>query len=150
MFTDMRDIEILMVEDDPADAELVREAFKRFDVAPRLDVIDDGQKALDRLRDAKRVEPDLILLDLNLPKLDGRQVLRAIKADRRLRKIPTVVLTTSSADADVLQAYSDGANCFLTKPLGLDEFFHMTKALERFWLQEARLPTRPTASRRPT
>jgi CheY-like chemotaxis protein len=129
-----------MIEDDPADADLVREAFRDFKTEPRLTVIGDGEKALAHLRDPAKPEPDLILLDLNMPKMDGRQVLKTLKSDRDLKKIPIIILTTSAADSDVLQSYLNGANCFLTKPLGLDDFFRMTKKIESFWLNLARLP----------
>lgn len=145
----MKTVDILMIEDDPADADLVREAFRDFKSEPRLTVIADGQKALDYLRDPAKREPDLILLDLNIPKMDGRQVLKTLKADPTLKRIPVIVLTTSAAETDVLQSYLNGANCFLTKPLGLDDFFRMTKKIESFWLNLAKLPRGLASAGRP-
>ena len=129
-------IEILLVEDSAADVRLTIEALKETKVANRLNVVDDGVKAMDFLRwrngytDAPR--PDLILLDLNLPRKDGREVLEEIKSDPALRRIPIVVLTTSSAHDDILKAYELHANCYITKPVDFRQFMVVVKAIEDF------------------
>lgn len=137
-------VEILMVEDDPADVELTREAFKDSKIHLQFNVVDDGAKAMDYLRRkegyASAARPDLILLDLNLPKLDGREVLAEIKKDPELKVIPVVILTTSSADADVFKSYGLGANCYITKPIGLVQFLQVVRSIEEFWLTMVRLP----------
>jgi CheY-like chemotaxis protein len=137
-------IEILLVEDNPGDVRLTREALRRGRVANTLHVVDDGDKALAFLRregeyaDAPR--PGVVLLDLNLPGLDGRDVLAAVKSDPALRRIPIIVLTTSSADRDVANSYDLGANCFISKPVALDEFLDVVKSFEGFWLTVVQLP----------
>ncbi|MDM8005246.1 MAG: response regulator [Phycisphaerae bacterium] len=142
---DAMPIEILLVEDSAADVRLTMEALKEAKVANRLTVVDDGVKAMDFLRrngcysDAPR--PDLILLDLNLPCKDGREVLAEIKADLVLRRIPVVVLTTSSAQEDVLKAYDLHANCYITKPVDFRQFMVVVRAIEEFWLTIVKLPS---------
>lgn len=142
----VRPIEILMVEDNPGDVRLTREALKGGKVLNQLHVVEDGVAALDYLyrrppyEDAAR--PDLILLDLNLPKMDGRQVLATIKADETLKLIPVVVLTTSQAEEDVLRAYRLSANCYVTKPVDLHQFNRIVQAIEQFWLTVVSLPPR--------
>lgn len=137
-------IEILLVEDSPSDTDLTVEALSAAKVSNRLSIVDDGEKALAFLRregpyaDAPR--PDLILLDLNLPRKDGREVLSDIKADEQLRDIPVVVLTTSAADQDVLHAYALHANCYITKPVDFQKFLEVVKAVETFWLTVVSLP----------
>ena len=137
-------VEILLVEDSPGDVRLTREAFKEGKLANRLHVVSDGEEALAFLhrqgpyRDA--VRPDLILLDLNLPKKDGREVLALIKADDELKRIPVVVLTTSRAEQDILKAYDLHANCYITKPVDLDQFLLVVKTVEEFWLTLVKLP----------
>jgi two-component system, chemotaxis family, response regulator Rcp1 len=139
-----RPIEILLVEDSPGDVELTKEALSDAKVRNRLHVADDGAKAIDFLHrrgeygDAPR--PDLILLDLNLPRKDGRQVLAEIKADAALADIPVVVLTTSEADDDILHAYQLHANCYITKPVDFQQFLKVVKAIEDFWLTVVKLP----------
>lgn len=137
-------VEILMVEDDPADVELTREAFKDSKIHLQFNVVEDGVKAMEYLRRqgaySAAVRPDLILLDLNLPRMDGREVLSEIKKDDSLRLIPVVVLTTSSADADIFKSYGLGANCFVTKPIGLEQFLTVVRSIEEFWLTIVRLP----------
>ena len=139
-----RPIEILMVEDNAGDVRLTREALKGGKVLNRLHVVEDGVAALDFLyrraphQDAPR--PDLILLDLNLPKMDGREVLARVKADDALKLIPVVVLTTSQAEEDVLRAYRLNANCYVTKPVDLHQFNRIVQAIEEFWLTVVRLP----------
>lgn len=139
-----RAIEILLVEDNPGDARLTLEAFKEGRVLNHLTVINDGAEALEYLRregphaDAK--QPDLVLLDLNLPKKDGREVLAEVKSDARLRNIPVVVLTTSAAPEDVKKAYGEHANCYITKPVDLEQFLHVVQSIENFWLSLVKLP----------
>ena len=137
-------VEILLVEDDPADVELTRETMANSKVVTHLHVVEDGLEALDFLRregkyaDAPR--PDLILLDLNLPRMDGRTLLTEIRVDERLKSIPVVVLTTSQAEEDIVKSYRLGANCYITKPVGLAEFARMVHSMEEFWFTIVRLP----------
>jgi len=139
-----RPIEIMLVEDNPGDVRLIVEALKENKLRNSLDVVEDGVEALAFLRregkyaDAPR--PDLILLDLNLPKKDGREVLAEIKADENLRRIPVVILTTSKAEEDILKAYDLNANCYITKPIGLDQFVKVVKSIKEFWLTIVKLP----------
>jgi chemotaxis family two-component system response regulator Rcp1 len=139
-------LHVLQVEDNPADVRLTREAFDLCRAAYRLHVVPDGVTAVEFLRRTGPFEsaprPDLILLDLNLPKMDGREVLREIKADETLRNIPVVVLTTSSATDDIQRAYELHANCFITKPVNVERFFEIISEVERFWLDTATLPPR--------
>ena len=137
-------IDILLVEDSPGDQELTREAFKQGRIANTLHVVADGEQAMDFLYargdypDA--CTPDLILLDLNLPRKDGREVLADIKADDKLKTIPIIVLTTSDAEKDILKSYQLSANCYITKPVDFHEFMEAIKALETFWLSVVKLP----------
>jgi two-component system, chemotaxis family, response regulator Rcp1 len=137
-------IEILLVEDNPGDVRLVKEVMKDAKVANSLHVAEDGEEAMAMLRRegkyAASVRPDLILLDLNLPGKDGREVLREIKADENLRRIPVVVLTTSSAEEDIIRSYSDYANSYITKPINLNQFINVIKSIENFWLTIVKLP----------
>jgi chemotaxis family two-component system response regulator Rcp1 len=139
-----RTIEILLVEDNPGDARLTLEAFKEGRVLNNLVVMKDGVDALDYLRRrgpyASAKTPDLILLDLNLPRKSGREVLTEIKADAHLKTIPVVVLTTSADDQDVARAYSQHANCYITKPVDLEQFLRVVQSIEDFWLTLVRLP----------
>ena len=141
---DCKPVEILLVEDNPGDVRLTIEALKDGKVHNNLSVVNDGVEALAFLRhegkyaDAPR--PDLVLLDLNLPRKDGRQVLEEIKADSKLRRIPVVVLTTSQAEEDILKAYNLNANCYITKPVDLDQFMKVVKMIEDFWLTVVKLP----------
>jgi CheY-like chemotaxis protein len=138
-------LEILLVEDNPADVRLTREVLKEGRVRNNLSVVWDGVEALAFLRrqegfaDAPR--PHLILLDLNLPRKDGREVLGEIKQDERLRRIPVVVLTNSQAEEDILQAYDLHANCYIHKPVDWDQFIRVVRSVEEFWLTVAVLPT---------
>jgi len=138
-------IEILLVEDNPGDARLTLEAFKEGKVINHLTVVNDGVEALAYLRRhgayADAVAPDLILLDLNLPKMDGRQVLAEIKADKCLMAIPVIVLTTSASQDDIARAYGSHANCYITKPVNLDEFLRVVHSIESFWLSLVKLPS---------
>jgi two-component system, chemotaxis family, response regulator Rcp1 len=137
-------IDVLLVEDSPGDVRLTREAFREANGAIRLHVAADGIEAMSFLRQegtyADAPRPDIILLDLNLPKMDGREVLAHIKADPVLKTIPTVILTTSEAEGDILKSYQLQANCYLTKPVQLDAFESLVKSINDFWLTKARLP----------
>jgi CheY-like chemotaxis protein len=139
-----RAIEILLVEDNPGDVRLTQEVLKEGRIHNTLNVVSDGAEALDFLhrRGAySQAKPqDLILLDLNLPKINGREVLAAIKQDPDLKHIPVVVLTTSSAEEDVISAYDLHANCYITKPVDLNQFVKVVQSIEDFWLSIVRLP----------
>jgi chemotaxis family two-component system response regulator Rcp1 len=140
-----RSIEILLVEDNPGDVRLTQEALKHNKVHNHLSVVEDGVEALSFLRQEGKhsgsPRPDLILLDLNLPRKDGREVLAEIKADQRLRRIPVVVLTTSKAEEDILRAYDLNANCYVTKPVDFEQFIKVVQSIEDFWLAMVKLPT---------
>ena len=142
--TDASPIEILLVEDNAADVRLTKEALREGKVHNRLTVARDGVEALEVLRRAGKyadaARPDLILLDLNLPRKDGREVLAEIKADDDLRRIPVVVLTTSSAELDIVKSYDLHANCYITKPVDLDKFVDVVRTIDEFWLSVVRLP----------
>lgn len=137
-------IEVLLVEDNPGDVRLTREALRDGKVHNNLSVVPDGVEALAFLRrEGKYADvprPDVILLDLNLPKKDGREVLEDIKADPALRRIPVVVLTSSEAERDIAQAYALHANCYITKPVDLDQFITVVKSIEDFWFTIVKLP----------
>jgi CheY-like chemotaxis protein len=137
-------VEILLVEDNPGDVRLTREALKEGKIRNNLNVAGDGVEALRYLRRegqyAESTRPDLILLDLNLPKMDGREVLEAVKADPALRLIPVVVLTSSAAEQDIARAYDLHANCYVSKPVDLDQFIHVVKSIEDFWFSIVKLP----------
>lgn len=139
-----RPVEILLIEDNPGDVRLTVESLKEDKVLNNLSVVEDGAEALAFLnREGKHTaapHPDLILLDLNLPKVDGREVLAVIKADKQLRRIPVVVLTTSQAEEDVLRSYNLNANCYISKPVTLDQFIAVVKSIESFWLSIVTLP----------
>lgn len=133
------------MEDNPGDVRLTTEALKSGDVSVNLNVARDGVEALDFLHQRgsfqKAPIPDLILLDLNLPRKNGREVLSEIKSDPHLRRIPVLVMTTSGADQDVNRAYSLNANCYITKPMDLDEFLRIVRSIEDFWLKTVTLPS---------
>jgi CheY-like chemotaxis protein len=137
-------VEILLVEDNEGDARLTREALKGGRLRNTLHHVEDGVEAMAFLRRegpfANGPRPDLILLDLNLPRMDGREVLAAIKRDDDLKHIPVIILTTSNDDKDVLRAYDLHANCFITKPVDLDRFLEVVRSIETFWLTIVRLP----------
>lgn len=145
---DARPIEILLVEDNPGDVRMAVEALKDCRVHNNLSVVEDGVEALAFLRGrdryADRPRPDLILLDLNLPRKDGHQVLAEIKADGELRQIPVVVLTTSENERDVNKAYDLNANCYITKPSGLEQFVAVMKSIQYFWSMVVQLPAPAT------
>lgn len=137
-------IEILLVEDNPADVDLTQETLAYAKIRNRLHVVNDGEDALAFLRRQGRyseaIRPDLILLDLNLPRKDGREVLAELKADPELRSIPVVVLTSSDAEKDVVRSYHLGANCYVTKPVDLDQFANVVRTIEDFWFIVVKLP----------
>jgi len=137
-------IEVLLVEDSPGDVRLTQEAFRDANREIRMHVASDGVEAMAFLRQqgdhSHSPRPDLILLDLNLPKMDGREVLAHIKDDQSLKLIPTVILTTSDAEADIVKSYQLQANCYLTKPVQLDEFELLVKSINDFWMTKVKLP----------
>jgi CheY-like chemotaxis protein len=141
-----RQIEVLLVEDDPGDVLMTKEAFHDYKLSNQLHVVTDGAEAMEFLRrqgehtDAPR--PDLVLLDLNLPRMDGREVLQAIKSDPDLASIPVVILTTSEAEEDVLRSYSLHANAYVTKPVDFDRFIQVVRQIDEFFVTVVRLPTR--------
>jgi CheY-like chemotaxis protein len=139
-----RSVEILLVEDNPGDVDLTRETLRDSKLLNHMSVMNNGVEAMAYLRRegkyAEATRPDLILLDLNLPKKDGREVLAEVKADDQLRRIPVVVLTTSSAEQDILQTYDLHANCYITKPVNLDQFSAVVRAIEEFWFTIVKLP----------
>jgi two-component system, chemotaxis family, response regulator Rcp1 len=142
-----RPIEILLVEDSPSDTELTLEALRGFKVRNHVSVVEDGVRAMQFLhRQAPYAEaprPDLIMLDLNLPRKDGREVLAEIKTDEGLKTIPIVVLTTSCAEQDILRAYQLSANCYITKPVDFNQFLDVVRSIESFWLFVVTLPPAP-------
>ncbi len=135
---------ILLVEDNPGDVRLTMEALKEGKILNEISVVEDGVEAIAYLRRAGKYaqarRPDLILLDLNLPKKDGREVLEEIKRDANLKTIPVVVLTTSAAERDILRAYNLHANCYITKPVDLEQFMRVVQSIEDFWLSIVKLP----------
>jgi chemotaxis family two-component system response regulator Rcp1 len=137
-------MEVLLVEDSPGDVRLTQEAFRDAEMSIRLHVATDGVEAMAFLRregaNAKSPRPDIILLDLNLPKMDGREVLAHIKEDASLKTIPTVILTTSEAEADIVKSYQLHANCYLSKPVQLETFEALVKSIKGFWLTDVKLP----------
>ena len=139
-----RTVEILLVEDNPGDVRLTKEALRDAKLLNNLSVCTDGEEAMAFLAQqgpySEAPCPDLILLDLNMPKKDGREVLAEIKADPQLRRIPVVMLTTSTAEHDVLNCYDLHANCYITKPVDLDQFITIVKTIEDFWLTIVKLP----------
>ena len=139
-----RPIEILLVEDNPGDADLAKEALSESKLNNHLYVVDDGEKAIDFLHKTGEYQnmprPDLIILDLNLPKKNGKEVLEEIKTDDRLKRIPVVILTTSRAEEDILKTYNLHANCYITKPIDLDQFLHVVQSIKNFWLSIVVLP----------
>jgi two-component system, chemotaxis family, response regulator Rcp1 len=144
MMAKAKPIEILLVEDSPSDAELTLEALKEGKVSNHLYHVEDGAQAMAFLRRqgefAQARRPDLILLDLNLPKKDGREVLSELKADPQLRMIPVVVLTTSRAEQDILKSYELHANCYISKPVNFQQFIDVIRSIEHFWLTVVTLP----------
>ena len=141
-----RQIEVLLVEDDPGDVLMTKEAFEDYKLKNQLHVVNDGSEAMAFLRQqgqyADAPRPDLVLLDLNLPRMDGREVLQAIKSDPELASIPVVVLTTSEAEEDVLRSYSLHANAYVTKPVDFERFIQVVRQIDEFFVTVVRLPTR--------
>jgi len=137
-------LEVLLIEDNPGDVRLTQEAFRDANLNVRLHVAFDGVEAMAFLRHEETYahvpRPDMILLDLNLPKMDGREVLERIKKDDDLKTIPTVILTTSEAESDILKSYQLQANCYLTKPIALESFLSLVKSVNEFWMTKVRLP----------
>jgi two-component system, chemotaxis family, response regulator Rcp1 len=137
-------VEVLLVEDNPGDVRLTREALKESKVLINLNVTSDGVEALSYLKQEGKykniVVPDIILLDLNLPRKDGRELLAEIKPDPDLRRIPVVILTTSKAEEDIIRTYDLGANCYITKPVDLEQFLQVIKSVEDFWFTIVKLP----------
>jgi chemotaxis family two-component system response regulator Rcp1 len=146
-----RPIQVLLVEDSAGDVRLTQEAFRAANMAVTLHVANDGADALAFLRHEgvyrEAPRPELILLDLNLPKMDGHEVLARIKADETLKTIPTVILTTSDADLDIATSYQLSANCYLSKPVDFDAFERLVRSINDFWLITARLPAHPQGAR---
>ncbi len=144
MSSEEKSIELLLVEDNPGDVRLIQEAMRENSF--KLHVVRDGMEALDFLFRRGKFEtaekPDLIILDLNLPKKSGHEVLAEIKNDRELKSVPVIVLTTSYARLDITKSYASHANCFITKPTGLEQFTKVMGAIEQFWLEIVELPTR--------
>lgn len=136
--------DILLVEDNPGDVRLIQEALQDGKLLNRIATVSDGQKALAYLRKqgsyAQATRPDLILLDLNIPRKDGREVLAEIKADPHLRSIPVVIVTSSQAEEDILRSYNTHANCYVAKPVDLEKFVAVVKAIEEFWVTIVKLP----------
>lgn len=140
----MRSLQILVVDDDDADALMISEALENAETQASVERVADGREALDYLRRegsyAQASRPDLILLDLNMPRMDGRETLEAIKTDERLKAIPVVILTTSGAELDIVASYEHRANAYVTKPFGLDEFETTVRQINRFYREVASLP----------
>lgn len=139
-------IEILLVEDNPGDIRLTQEGLKETKMLNNLHVAMDGVEALDfllkRAKHANATRPDLILLDLNLPKIDGRELLKKIKTDENLKRIPVVILTSSRAEEDILKTYNLHANCYITKPVDFNQFLNVIRSIDNFWLGIVKLPER--------
>ncbi|MEH1970030.1 MULTISPECIES: response regulator [unclassified Nostoc] len=137
-------IEVLLVEDNPGDAQLTRIALEDSKISIHLNVVEDGVEAMAFLRKqekyVKAAHPDIVLLDLNLPRKDGREVLAEIKGDENLKRIPVVILTTSQAEEDILKAYNLCANCYITKPVDFDQFVKIVQSIENFWFAIVKLP----------
>ena len=141
--THLRSLKILLVEDSPSDVRLVREAMKESAISVQIVVAKDGVEAMDYLHQAELglvVRPDLVILDLNLPRKNGREVLAEVKASPNLRQIPVVVMTSSRSDDDIQQAYALNANCYITKPNDLQEYVNVVQSIENFWFLTATLP----------
>ncbi|ACC84635.1 response regulator [Nostoc punctiforme UO1] len=144
IITAIMPIEVLLVEDNPGDAQLTRIALEDSKISIHLNVVEDGVEAMAFLRKqekyVKAAHPDIVLLDLNLPRKDGREVLAEIKGDEKLKRIPVVILTTSQAEEDILKAYNLCANCYITKPVDFDQFVKIVQSIENFWFAIVKLP----------
>ena len=139
-----KEIEILLVEDNPGDVDLILMAFSESRLKNKIHVVRDGQEAIDYLLkknpNEKRIDPDIILLDINLPKISGIEVLKFIKEHAEYKKIPVIILTTSDADKDIVDAYDHHANAYLNKPINFNEFIHIIRTIEEFWFTVVKLP----------
>ncbi len=138
-----KEIDILLIEDNPGDIRLTKEALRECKMHNTLTTIQDGEEAMQYLfngEEGKQPNPDLILLDLNLPRVNGRQILKAIKSDDHLKRIPVVILTTSEAEEDILKTYDLHANCYITKPVDLNQFIRVIRSINDFWLTIVKLP----------
>jgi two-component system, chemotaxis family, response regulator Rcp1 len=139
-----KQIEVLLVEDDPGDVDLTLEVMNMSKLKVNINVVGDGVECLNYLRNAAgyedKLKPDMILLDLNMPRKDGRETLHEIKNDPALKMLPVVVLTTSDANEDIVRSYTTGANCYITKPVGLDQFTKIVSSIENFWFTIVKLP----------
>ena len=148
-YREIQPIEVLLVEDSPSDTELTLEALRDFKVRNHVSVVEDGVQAMQFLRRqglySETPRPDMIMLDLNLPRKDGREVLADIKGDDQLKTIPIVVMTTSRAEQDVLRAYELSANCYINKPVDFNQFLEVVRSIEAFWLYVVTLPPAPKA-----
>lgn len=141
----MQSVNILLVEDNEGDIVLTLEALSDAKIKNQVTVVRDGAEALDYLEERKptpQLLPDLILLDINLPKIDGKEVLQTIKNDHSLKKIPVVMLTTSSSELDITESYNYHANCFITKPVDINKFFNVVRIIEDFWITIVKLPSK--------
>jgi chemotaxis family two-component system response regulator Rcp1 len=145
-YKQMKPINILLVEDNPADIRLTQEVFKEGRIKNLLNIAMDGEEALKYLRKQDKhlnaETPDLVLLDLNLPKKDGREVLAEIKADASLKMLPVIILTTSAAEQDIMNTYANHANCYIMKPVDLAQFINVVRSIEEFWLTVVKLPNK--------
>ncbi len=141
METKFRPIEILLVEDNPGDVKLTQMALENAKVINNLHVVNNGKEALEFLFSEKQIKPDIVLLDLNLPVIDGREVLKKIKEDSNLKRTPVVILTSSKAEEDIIKTYDLHANCYITKPIDLEQFLNVIKTIEDFWLTIVKLPS---------
>ncbi|MGK5095419.1 response regulator [Deltaproteobacteria bacterium TL4] len=139
-------VNLLLIEDNPDDIDLLQETLEQYKIIVQLHIVRDGKEALDFLRKegiyAQAIRPDLILLDLNLPKMNGRQVLQAIKQDPAINYIPVVIMTTSQDEQDILRAYQLQASCYITKPVDLEQFGKVVRLIDQFWLTLVKLPPR--------
>jgi two-component system response regulator len=144
MLNNINPVKVLLVEDNPGDVRLIQETFKENRFLTELQVIKDGEEALEYLKRKgkykNKAHPDLILLDLNLPKLDGREVLSEIKSNEELKRIPVIILTSSTNESDIYKSYDLNANCYITKPVDLQNFINVIKSIENFWLTIVKLP----------
>lgn len=144
MLNNMNPIKVLLIEDNPGDVRLIQETLKENRLITELDIISDGEEAVNYLKKTGKYknesDPDLILLDLNLPKRDGREILAEIKNDDDLRRIPVIVLTSSTAESDIYKSYDLNANCFISKPVDLNSFIDTIKSIENFWFTIVKLP----------
>ena len=137
-------LNILLVEDSQEDIDLMKEALKDSAVLNAVHVVKNGQDAMDYLGDPSKSRPNIVLLDLNMPKKNGRQVLKEIKSDPRLKLIPVIILTTSRSQNDILECYQSHCNCFICKPIDLEGFFKVVRKIEEFWFNLAELPPQPS------